>query len=109
MAAPVLSRERDLRALAGIVSEDREDIPARGVPLSLLAEIAGQIRCDVISFEGFDSAGEVTWFLQAIRGHDEISYDGPDDDPFDRCTGCITGTASQVATRTGPVICARWS
>ncbi len=83
MTAPVLPRERDLRALAGIVSEHRGDIPAHGVPLSLLADIAGQIRCDVISFEGFDSAGEVTWFSQVICGHDKISYDGPDDDPFD--------------------------
>ena len=79
MAAPVLPRERDLPRLAGIVSEHRDDIPAHGVPLSPLADIAGQIRCDVISFEGFDSGGEVTWFLQAIRGHDQISYDGPDD------------------------------
>ena len=59
MAAPVLPRERDLRRLAGIVSEQRYDIPAQGVPaqgvpaqgvpaqgvpLSLLADIAGQIR-----------------------------------------------------------------
>jgi hypothetical protein len=47
MAAPVLPRERDLRRLAGIVSEQRDDIPAHGVPLSLLADIAGQIRCAV--------------------------------------------------------------
>jgi hypothetical protein len=83
MAAPVLPRERDLRRLAGIVSEQRDDIPARGVPLSLLADIAGQIRCDAISFEGFDSARQVTGFLQAIRGHEQITYDSPGDDPFD--------------------------
>ena len=29
------------------------------MPLSLLNDVAGQIRCDVISFEGFDSCGEV--------------------------------------------------
>jgi hypothetical protein len=47
MAAAVLPREQDLRRLAGIVSEHRDDIPAHGVPLSLLADIAGQIRCDL--------------------------------------------------------------
>jgi hypothetical protein len=56
MTAPVQPRERARRALTGIVSEHRDDIPACGVPLSLLADIAGQIRCDVIWFEGFDSA-----------------------------------------------------
>jgi DNA-binding CsgD family transcriptional regulator len=83
MTTPVIPRERDLRRLAGIVSEHRDDIPAQGVPLSLLSDLAGQIRCDVISFEGFDSCREVTWFLQAIRGHEQITYDSPDDDPFD--------------------------
>lgn len=83
MTAPVMPRERDLCRLAGIVSERRDDIPAHGVPLSLLNDLAGQIRCDVISFEGFDSARQVTWFLQAIRGHEQITYDSPDDDPFD--------------------------
>ena len=75
MAAPVLPRERDLRRLAGIVSEHRDDIPAHGVPLSLLADIAGQIRCDVISFEGFDSGREVTWFIDPIPAHDQTTDD----------------------------------
>ena len=49
MTAPVTVRERDLRALAGIVSEDRPDMPdGEGLPLSLLAELTGQIRCDAI-------------------------------------------------------------
>lgn len=73
MAAPVLPRGRDLRRLAGIVSEQRDDIPAHGVPLSLLADIAGQIRCDAISFEGFDSGREVTWFIDAIPAHDQTT------------------------------------
>ena len=75
MAAPVLPRERDLRRLAGIVSEQRDDIPAHGVPLSLLADIAGQIRCDVISFESFHSDREVTWFIDAITAHDQTTDD----------------------------------
>jgi DNA-binding CsgD family transcriptional regulator len=83
VAAPVVPRERDLRRLAGIVSEQRDDIPAQGVPLSLLSDLASQIRCDVISFEGFDSSSEITWFMQAIRGHEPVTYDSPDDDPVD--------------------------
>jgi hypothetical protein len=36
MTAPVTVRERDLRALAGIVSEDRPDVPTEeGLPPSL--------------------------------------------------------------------------
>jgi DNA-binding CsgD family transcriptional regulator len=83
MAAPLIPRERDLRRLAGIVSEHRDDIPAQGVPLSLLSDLAGQIRCDEILFQGFDSAREVTWFSQAIVGHEQVTDDSPGDDPLD--------------------------
>ena len=37
MRTPVTASERDLRALAGIVSDDRADLPAEGLPPSLLA------------------------------------------------------------------------
>jgi DNA-binding CsgD family transcriptional regulator len=58
--------ERDLRALAGIVTADRADIPAQGLPMSLLDDLMSEIRCDVVSFEGFDSEHETTWFGQAL-------------------------------------------
>jgi DNA-binding CsgD family transcriptional regulator len=61
--------------MARIVCEQRDDIPARGLPMSLLADIKEQIGCDIISFEGFDSQREVTWFLQAIRGPEHITVD----------------------------------
>jgi DNA-binding CsgD family transcriptional regulator len=62
MTAPVRVSERDLRALAGIASEDRPDVPAKeGLSASLLADLMGQIRCDVISFAGFDSGRLETW------------------------------------------------
>jgi DNA-binding CsgD family transcriptional regulator len=110
MTAPLVPRERDLRRLAGIVSEHRDDIPNRGVPASLLADIAGQIRCDLISFEGFDSGGEVTWFVQAVRGNGGGPNPGPDYDPLDavhwqnywRCEPCSypdrTGDLGSVIT-----------
>lgn len=48
MTAPVAASERDVRALAAIISEDRPDVLAKGgLPPSLLAELMGQIRCDV--------------------------------------------------------------
>jgi hypothetical protein len=61
VTAPVTVREQDLRALAGIVSEDRPDVPdGEGLPLSLLAELIGQIRCDTIAFQGFDCQRQKT-------------------------------------------------
>jgi DNA-binding CsgD family transcriptional regulator len=62
MTARVTARERDLRALAGIVSERRTDLPDHGLPLSLLADLKDQVRCDGISFESFDSARGTSWF-----------------------------------------------
>ena len=78
MAARVTVRERDLRALARIVTEHRSDLPANGLPMSLLRELKDQIRCDEVLFEGFDSTREEAWFRQSIP-------EGGDADPqFDR-------------------------
>jgi DNA-binding CsgD family transcriptional regulator len=83
MKAPVTVSDQRLRALAGIVSEHRGDVGMHGLPLSLLSDLKGQISCDVISFEGFDSARRLTWFLQAIRGHDPVVLDGIVEDSFE--------------------------
>jgi hypothetical protein len=66
MTAPVAASERDLRTLAGIVSDHRADLPAEGLPPSLLADLMGQICCDGISLERFDSGRQASWFLQGI-------------------------------------------
>jgi DNA-binding CsgD family transcriptional regulator len=69
MSASVTASDRDLRRLADIVSEDRPDLVAgEGLPPSLLADLMDQIRCDVISFEGFDSKRRETWLFQSIPG-----------------------------------------
>ena len=69
MTAPVTVRERDLRALAGIVSEDRPDLPdGEGLPPSLVADLMGQIRCTRLSFLGFDSGRQETWLVQHPPG-----------------------------------------
>lgn len=67
MVAPVVTRERDLRALAAIVSEERPDLPdGEGLPPSLLADLMRQIRCDAMGFVGFDSGRLETWGAQFI-------------------------------------------
>jgi DNA-binding CsgD family transcriptional regulator len=67
MTAPVTVRERDLHALAAIVSEDRPDLPdVEGLPPSLLADLMSQIRCDAAVFCGFDSGRQVLWFVQEV-------------------------------------------
>ena len=56
MSTPVRASDRDLRALAAIVSEDRPDLPdGEGLPPSLLADLMAQIRCDSLSL---DSSGQ---------------------------------------------------
>jgi DNA-binding CsgD family transcriptional regulator len=68
MTAPITVSEQGLRTLVGIVSDHRPDVPAKeGLPPSLLADLMGQIRCDVIAFTGFDSAREETWSSQFMR------------------------------------------
>jgi DNA-binding CsgD family transcriptional regulator len=64
---------RDLRTLAGMVSDYRADLPAQGLPTSLLSELMTQIRCDAILFEGMDSAKHEVWFAQEIPADE----DGP--------------------------------
>jgi DNA-binding CsgD family transcriptional regulator len=67
MTVPTRASDSDLRVLARIASEDRPDAPDRdGLPPSLLADLAGQIRCDVVAFAGWDSGEQRTWFLQSL-------------------------------------------
>jgi DNA-binding CsgD family transcriptional regulator len=73
MTAPVAASERDLSALAGLISEDRPDAPAdEGLPPSLLADLMDQIRCDVIAFAGWDSRRQETWALQSLPDGGEV-------------------------------------
>jgi len=76
MTAPVTASERDLRTLAGIVSDHRADLPAEGgLPPSLLADLMGQIRCDAVTFFGMDSGRRAYWFGQDIPPSDAAEYD----------------------------------
>ena len=67
MSTSVRASAADLRALAGIVSQDRPDVPTQeGLPPSLLDDLAGQIRCDALTFFGMDSGRRAYWFAQDI-------------------------------------------
>lgn len=72
MSTPVRVSEPDLRALAGIVTEDRPDLPpSEGLPPSLLADLMGQIRCDGLLLQGFDSGRQLNWFKQGLPAPDD--------------------------------------
>jgi DNA-binding CsgD family transcriptional regulator len=81
MSTPVRVSDQDLRALAAIVTEDRTDLPdGEGLPPSLLADLMGQIRCDALSLDGWDTGRQSCWFSQEIpSGGDAIDYE-----PLDR-------------------------
>jgi DNA-binding CsgD family transcriptional regulator len=64
MVAPVTVKEKDLRTLLGIVGDDRSDLPAEGLPVSLLAELVDQVHCDVLSVFGIDSGQQLCWIGQ---------------------------------------------
>ena len=72
MRGPVTAGGRDLRTLAGIVSDDRGEPPAEGLAPSLLGDLLGLIRCDLVVFCGTDSSRQVDWFGQTvpIEAHD---------------------------------------
>jgi DNA-binding CsgD family transcriptional regulator len=67
VVAPVRASDRDLRALAAIVSQDRSDLPdGAGLPPSLLADLKDQIRCDDLSLTRGDSGRPGYSILQHI-------------------------------------------
>jgi len=79
LVAPVTVSETDLRTLLGLVSDDRGDLPAQGLPPSLLSDLWGLIRSDVVSFAGQDSRRQATWFKQnfPVEADDGGDWDDP--------------------------------
>jgi hypothetical protein len=76
MTALVAASERDLCTLAGMVSDYRTDLPAQGLPASLLSDLMTCIRCDAILFEGFDSDQQKTWSAQSLPVEDDAADQG---------------------------------
>jgi DNA-binding CsgD family transcriptional regulator len=66
MSSLMTASESDLCGLAAIVTADRDDLPPHGLPLSLLRDLMGQIRCDFVQFQGFDSGRRDNWFIQGF-------------------------------------------
>src|SRR5262249_58709468 len=66
-STPIRASDRDLRALASIVSQDRPDLAdGEGLPPSLLADLISQIRCDALTLDGWDTGQQTVWFSQEI-------------------------------------------
>jgi hypothetical protein len=94
VVAPVVASERNLRALAAIVSEDRPDLPdGEGLPLSLLADLMDQIHCDALSLDGRDIYRQTYWFSQEIpSGIDYAAFDQVFWENHWDCQDCIYAT-----------------
>jgi DNA-binding CsgD family transcriptional regulator len=71
MISRLSASEQDLRALAGFVSEVRPDLPAQGLPLSLLRDLKDLIPCDFLLCHAYDSTLQRYWFGQQIPGEDD--------------------------------------
>jgi len=112
MSTPVRASDRDLRALAAMVSEDRPDLlDGEGVPPSLLADLMAQIRCDVLSLDGCDPGQQMCWFSQEIpsfsdapgyEGMDQVFWENYPDYPLCRYTertGSVAKTTDFYSTR----------
>jgi DNA-binding CsgD family transcriptional regulator len=67
--------EHDLCSLAAMVNQERDDLPERGLPLSLLIDLSEQIPCDYVVFQGYDTRRNSYWFSQQLPEEDE------DEDP----------------------------
>lgn len=75
MAAATNVRETDVRALADIVNADRSDLPSQGLPPSLLADLARQVRCDTLAFGRFDAVQQQTDSKQLMTDGGQLVAD----------------------------------
>ena len=98
MTAPIRVSERDLHTLLGIVAGDRDDLPATGLPDSLLSDLMSVVRGDLVTFSGLDSGRRTHWFGQMSRPGASAAAC--------RDSGHTTGTAPSFLIRTVPVTCA---
>jgi len=90
MTTPMKASDQDLRALAALVSQDRPDLPdGEGLPPSLLAGLMGQIRCDALSLDGWDTGRQAVWFSQEIPSGDAaLGYEAMDQVFWDNYWDC---------------------
>jgi DNA-binding CsgD family transcriptional regulator len=81
MKGPVAASGRDLRTLAGIVSDDRGESPAEGLAPSLLSDMQALIRCDHLVFVSQDCVRQVHLFGQ-VAPVEAADGEDPDESPF---------------------------
>lgn len=82
MSGRVMLSELDVSRLLAIISEDRGDPPAEGLPPALLRDLTGVVGCDFLSFFTLDSRRRAAGFGQDVPGPvdgagDEVEVDGP--------------------------------
>jgi DNA-binding CsgD family transcriptional regulator len=73
MSKPLTASEADLCRLAAIITAERADLPAHGLPPSLLSDLREQIPCDLVQFQGFDSGRQNCWFAQAVPDDGDLT------------------------------------
>jgi DNA-binding CsgD family transcriptional regulator len=78
MGSTLTASEADLCRLAAIVTAERADLPAYGLPPSLLGDLRGQIPCDLVQLQGFDSGHQDSWFVQGIPDDGDEQEPDPD-------------------------------
>lgn len=71
MSTSLAAGEHELRSMAAIVSQERDDLPEKGVPWSLLSDLSEQISCDCVLFQGYDTRRNSLWFTQEVPVEDE--------------------------------------
>jgi DNA-binding CsgD family transcriptional regulator len=72
----ITASDADLCRLAAMVTAERDDLPPQGLPLSLLIDLMGQIRCDFVQFQGRDSRRQNDWFVQCFPDFPDEDDDG---------------------------------
>jgi DNA-binding CsgD family transcriptional regulator len=81
MATVVTLSDQDLCALAELVSQDREpDVPAVGLPPSLLRDLMARMSCDRLDVLGLDSIRQELWFSQMVTD-DSLDEDQGEETP----------------------------
>jgi DNA-binding CsgD family transcriptional regulator len=71
MSTSFAGGDHDLRSLAALVNQERDDLPEQGVPMSLLSDLKDQIPCDYVQFQGYDTRRNSYWFGQQVPEDDE--------------------------------------
>jgi hypothetical protein len=99
MTSPVTVSERDLRTLLGIVGDHCTDLPAAGLPLSLLAELKDQIPAMICRSSASIAPGK-------RPGSSRKFLPMPTTRPTKKRSGRTTGTLSPAVIPTAPATCA---